>query len=53
MKAEAEDDPLRRGEWEASVPSIVPDLDQPFPNANPLAKPNIAVATIATNVSPE
>ncbi|MBV9559851.1 MAG: CHAD domain-containing protein [Bradyrhizobium sp.] len=26
VKAEASDDPLRRGEWEASVPSMAPDL---------------------------
>jgi triphosphatase len=26
MKAESGDDPLRRGEWEASVPSVVPDV---------------------------
>ncbi|WGD56609.1 CHAD domain-containing protein [Bradyrhizobium sp. CB1650] len=31
VKAEAADDPLRRGEWEASVPSMVPDLALAMP----------------------
>ena len=31
VKAEAGDDPLRRGEWEASVPSIAPDLALAMP----------------------
>ena len=31
VKAEAGDDPLRRGEWEASVPSIAPDVDLAMP----------------------
>jgi inorganic triphosphatase YgiF len=31
VKAEATDDPLRRGEWEASVPSIAPDLALAMP----------------------
>ncbi len=31
VKAESGDDPLRRGEWEASVPSIAPDVDLAMP----------------------
>jgi triphosphatase len=31
MKAERGDDPLRRGEWEASVPSMAPDLALAMP----------------------
>src|SRR6516165_5314866 len=31
VKAEAADDPLRRGEWEASVPSFEPDLALAMP----------------------
>jgi triphosphatase len=31
VKAESKDDPLRRGEWEASVPSITPDLALAMP----------------------
>src|SRR5215475_690638 len=31
VKAEVEDDPLRRGEWEASVPSIAPDVALAMP----------------------
>ena len=31
VKAEFEDDPLRRGEWETSVPSIDPDLGLAIP----------------------
>ena len=31
VKAESKDDPLRRGEWEASVPSIAPDLALAMP----------------------
>lgn len=31
VKAEAGDDPLRRGEWEASVPSIAPDVGLAMP----------------------
>jgi triphosphatase len=31
VKAEAGDDPLQRGEWEASVPSIVPDIALAMP----------------------
>lgn len=31
VKAEAGDDPLRRGEWEASVPSLAPDLALAMP----------------------
>jgi triphosphatase len=31
VKAEAGDDPLRRGEWEASVPSIAPDIALAMP----------------------
>jgi triphosphatase len=31
VKAEAGDDPLRRGEWEASVPSMTPDLALAIP----------------------
>jgi triphosphatase len=31
VKAESGDDPLRRGEWEANVPSIAPDLSLAMP----------------------
>jgi inorganic triphosphatase YgiF len=31
VKAESNDDPLRRGEWEAAVPSIAPDLALAMP----------------------
>jgi len=31
VKAESGDDPLRRGEWEASVPSLAPDLALAMP----------------------
>ncbi len=31
VKAESGDDPLRRGEWEASVPSIAPDVGLAMP----------------------
>jgi inorganic triphosphatase YgiF len=31
VKAESADDPLRRGEWEASVPSIAPDVGLAMP----------------------
>src|SRR6202008_4811025 len=31
VKAELGDDPLRRGEWEASVPSMTPDLALAMP----------------------
>jgi triphosphatase len=31
VKSEATDDPLRRGEWEASVPSIAPDVGLAMP----------------------
>ncbi len=31
VKAESKDDPLRRGEWEAAVPSIAPDLALAMP----------------------
>ncbi len=31
VKAESKDDPLRRGEWEAAVPSITPDLALAMP----------------------
>ncbi|MCK1386872.1 CYTH and CHAD domain-containing protein [Bradyrhizobium sp. 21] len=31
VKTEAADDPLRRGEWEASVPSLAPDLALAMP----------------------
>ncbi|WP_027582923.1 CYTH and CHAD domain-containing protein [Bradyrhizobium sp. Ai1a-2] len=31
VKAEFTDDPLRRGEWEANVPSILPDVDLAMP----------------------
>jgi triphosphatase len=31
VKAESKDDPLRRGEWEAGVPSIAPDLALAMP----------------------
>lgn len=31
VKADAADDPLRRGEWEASVPSLAPDLALAMP----------------------
>jgi inorganic triphosphatase YgiF len=31
VKSEASDDPLRRGEWEASVPSLAPDLALAMP----------------------
>ncbi|SEN17506.1 CYTH and CHAD domain-containing protein [Bradyrhizobium sp. OK095] len=31
VKTEAADDPLRRGEWEASVPSLAPDLTLAMP----------------------
>ncbi|MCA6107245.1 CYTH and CHAD domain-containing protein [Bradyrhizobium cenepequi] len=31
VKAECADDPLRRGEWEANVPSIAPDVELAMP----------------------
>ncbi|MDA9506098.1 hypothetical protein XI09_15945 [Bradyrhizobium sp. CCBAU 11386] len=31
VKTDAEDDPLRRGEWEASVPSLAPDVALAMP----------------------
>ena len=35
VKAEIPDDPLRRGEWEASVPSMAPDLAPRRPRTQP------------------
>ena len=35
VKADAGDDPLRRGEWEASVPSIAPDVGLAMPFVPP------------------
>jgi inorganic triphosphatase YgiF len=35
MKAESGDDPLRRGEWEANVPSIAPDVELAMPFVPP------------------
>src|SRR3954470_13609107 len=51
VKTDAVDDPLRRGEWEASVPSLAPDLTlaMPFipekPRGQLEAKPLEAVVT--------
>ncbi len=46
VKAEAGDDPLRRGEWEASVPSFAPDLALAMPFIAPKLRADIRAETL-------
>lgn len=48
IKAEAADDPLRRGEWEASVPSIAPDVALAMPFIPAKLRSDLETQTLET-----